>query len=109
MIYNFAYPKKSQKHQKQEKTNTTLGPAHISAFRIFPVARTLRQNSLISLRQFQDTKTIATIIKKSPMPEINVNVSFSRIEETAKATITSVKRMIVELTGEMCFKASDHK
>ena len=52
---------------------------------------------------------MAAIIKKAPIPEIKVNVSFNRIEENAKATITSVKRMIVEFTAEIDFKPSDHK
>lgn len=52
---------------------------------------------------------MATIIEKAPIPEINVNVSWSQIEEIAKETITSVRRMIVELTAEMDFNASDHK
>jgi len=45
----------------------------------------------------------------APTPEINVKVSFSSVEEMAKATITSVNRMTVELTAEMCFKPSSHK
>jgi hypothetical protein len=52
---------------------------------------------------------MAKIIEKAPIPEINANVSCKVIEEIANATITSSRRMMVELTGEMDFRASDHK
>ena len=52
---------------------------------------------------------MAKIIEEAPIPEINVKVSCKVIDETARATITSVRRMMVELTGEMDFKASDHR
>ena len=52
---------------------------------------------------------MATIIEKAPIPETNVNVSCRIIAEIAKETITSLRRMIVELTAEIDFRASDHK
>ena len=57
----------------------------------------------------QDAKIMAVIMKMAPTPEINVSVSFNISEETANETTTSVKRMRVELTGDMDFKPSDHK
>jgi len=43
-------------------------------------------------------------MKEAPIPEINVKTSFNKIEETARATSTSVKRIMVEFTGEMLFR-----
>jgi hypothetical protein len=52
---------------------------------------------------------MAAIIRKAPMPEIKVNVSFKKIEEMAKATNTSARRMMVEFTADMYFKPSDQR
>ena len=52
---------------------------------------------------------MAAIIRKAPMSEINVNVSFKKIEEIARATSTSARRMTVEFTADMYFKPSDHR
>ena len=68
----------------------------------------MMEKQLVSVN-FQDTKTMAAIIRTAPIPWMSVSGSCKRTEEIAKATITSAKRIIVEFTAEMYFKPSDHK
>jgi hypothetical protein len=52
---------------------------------------------------------MAKSMKIAPIPEIKVNISFNTTEDIVIATITSVKRIIVDVTGEMYFKLLNHK
>ena len=52
---------------------------------------------------------MAINIKTAPIPEIKVNISFKTIEDIVIATITSVKRIMVDVTGEIYFRLLNHR
>lgn len=56
-----------------------------------------------------ETRIMARNIKEAPIPDIIVKVSPKKRNEIAIATIGSVNRMTVEVTGEMCLNPLSHK
>lgn len=56
-----------------------------------------------------ETRIMARNIKEAPIPDIIVKVSPKTRNESAIATIGSVNRMTVEVTGEMCLNPLSHK
>lgn len=54
-----------------------------------------------------ETRIMARNIKEAPIPDIIVKVSPKKRNEIA--TIGSVNRMTVEVTGEMCLNPLSHK
>lgn len=52
---------------------------------------------------------MAIIMRMAPIPEINVKASPRKSMEITVATTISVKRTMVEVTGEICLKPFSHR